>query len=271
MRISVITPSYNSKCFLETTVKSVLQQRESGVDLEYIVLDGGSDDGSLDILEKYRAEIDQLVVERDTGPANALNKGLSLATGEVVAWLNADDIYFPETLKRVALTLSCHPNASFCFGRCPIVDEEGKEIRTGITRFKEIFFPVSSAFTHQCINYLSQPALFFTRSAVEAAGPLREDMVAAWDYEYFLRLWRYGGGVRMKGDPLAAFRWHSGSISGQHFKIQFQEEYEAAKADAGALSMQTGLHYCVRWGIVAIYSLMSTFRERSQRKLEDRA
>jgi hypothetical protein len=86
-------------------------------------------------------------------------------------------------------------------------------------------------------------------------------MVAAWDYEFILRLWRCGNTVHIPGAPTAAFRWHEQSISGQNFRIQFQEEYEAARADAGRFSPQTLLHFFVRWGIVGIYSLMAWLKK----------
>jgi len=101
MKFSVITPNFNGERFLETTIRSVLEQRKDGVFLEYIVVDGNSTDGSLDILKRYEDEIDLLIREDDTGPANALNKGLRNATGEVISWLNSDDIYYPDTLKRL--------------------------------------------------------------------------------------------------------------------------------------------------------------------------
>jgi len=259
-RFSIITPNYNGAQFLEDTLRSVISQRCEDVELEYIVIDGGSTDNSLDILARYAGDIDHLVVEPDTGPAHAINKGLRLATGDVVAWLNADDYYFPGVLKRVKNCLESAADPAFCFGSCPIVDRQGREIRQAITRFKEIFFPVSSRFVYQCINYISQPAMFFQRSALNGAGYLRQDMVAAWDYEFILRLWRQGRGLRVPGAPLAAFRWHEQSISGQHFSVQFREEYQAARQDAGRLSMQTAIHFFVRWAIVGAYSAMSSRR-----------
>ncbi len=259
MRFSIITPNYNGARFLEQTIQSVLTQKEE-VELEYILVDGGSTDGSIEIIEKYRHEFAHCIIEKDSGPAQAINKGFALATGDVIAWLNADDIYFPSTLARVRDGFDFAPDASMCFGGCTIIDENGEEIRDAITRFKELFYPFSSRFTYQCINYISQPALFFRRDAVISAGPLRENMVAAWDYEFILRLWRQGGAHRIKGEPLSAFRWYGQSISGEHFRTQFREEYEAARNDAGLLSLQTPIHFLVRWSIVAIYSVMSAVR-----------
>lgn len=261
MRFSVVTPNYNGASFLEETICSVVQQKKSGIDLEYIIVDGGSSDGSHAIIERYRDEIDRLIIEEDTGPANAINKGLALASGDVVSWLNADDIYCVDVLKRVQKTLAMAPNASFCFGRCPIVNENGDEIRQAITRFKEMFYPISSRFTFQVINYISQPAMFFRKKACAQNKFLREDMVAAWDYEFLLRLWAQGNGVCIPGGPVSAFRWHEQSISGQNFQLQFKEELEAAAMDAGKWSPQILLHHCVRWGIIGAYTGMSVLRQ----------
>ncbi|MCI5190041.1 MAG: glycosyltransferase [Candidatus Electrothrix sp. AS4_5] len=266
MRFSIITPNYNGERFLEQTLQSVINQAGDNIELEYIVIDGGSTDDSHEILQRYHDDIAHTVIEPDTGPANAINKGLRLATGDVLAWLNADDIYYPRTLERVAQALACRADAAFCFGNCPIVNEQGKEIRSGITRFKAFFYPFSSRFTYQCINYLSQPALFFRRQAVEQAGVLPENMVAAWDYDFILRLWHSGDAVQVAGVPLAAFRWHEGSISGQNFQIQFEEEYLSIKKDAGSFSLQTLVHFFVRWGIVGAYAVMAEMRKKQQGK-----
>lgn len=265
MKISVITPNRNGEAHLAKTLASVLRQREAGVDLEYIVVDGESTDGSRAVIERYRGGIDRLICEPDSGPAAAINKGLRAAHGEVLAWLNADDLYEPGALARVARVLEANPSRALAFGACRIVDEREREIRRGITRFKELFFPFSSRFVIRTINYISQPAMFFRRAAFEQAGPLREDWRAAWDYELVLRLWARGGAVRVPGPPLAMFRWHAGSISGRHFARQFEEEYRAARADAGPLAPSTLLHLGVRWGIVGCYSLMAWRRRRAAR------
>lgn len=264
MKFSIITPNRNGEDYLKQMLGSVDQQRQDGIVLEHWVCDGGSTDGSLAILKRHHPNV-RVSTEKDSGPADAINKGLKVATGDILAWLNADDYYEPGALKRVATVMAANPQAALCFGRCRIVDEQGLEIRQGITRFKEFFFPLSSRFTIQSINYISQPAMFFRRDAFTKAGPLRLDLKAAWDYEFILRLWRQGGAVRVPGDPLACFRWHPGSISGQHFRRQFQEELEAALADAGRYSLQGLLHRGVRTGIVGIYSLMEARRKRADR------
>ncbi|MGD9873501.1 MAG: glycosyltransferase family 2 protein [Kiritimatiellia bacterium] len=261
MKISVITPCRNSGAFIERTLKSVIAQRGAWGELEYIVMDGASTDSTPDILRAYSKDIDVLVSEKDSGPAFAINKGLARATGDILCWLNADDTYFPGALERVAAAFAEHPNAALAFGRCIIIDEYDKEFRRGITNFKHAFFPFSCRFLIQCINYVSQPAMFFRRSAFQKAGALNESMKAAWDYEFMLRLWKCGGAAVVPPPALAAFRWHTQSISGQHFRMQFKEEYDAAIADAGRFSLQALAHLFVRWGIVGSYSLMARARK----------
>lgn len=261
MKISVITACRNSAAFIERTLQSVISQRGSWGELEYLVMDGASTDGTQDILRKYAGDIDVLVSEKDGGPAAAINKGLRRATGDILCWLNADDVYFPGTLERVIEAFARHPKAALVFGQCTIIDEHDREIRRGITGFKHMFFPFSCRFMIQCINYVSQPAMFFRRSAFEKAGPLSETLKAAWDYEFLLRLWKQGGAGVIPSPALSAFRWHEQSISGQHFSRQFKEEFEAAAADAGRFSPQTLAHLFVRWGIVGSYSLMARARQ----------
>jgi len=257
MKISIITPNYNGARYLETTLRSVLEQDIHPHRLEYIVVDGGSTDASPGIIERYRHQLAMVVSGPDQGPADAINKGLKQATGDLVGWINADDMYHPGTLARVITDAEAHPGAALLFGRCRIVDEAQHEIRRGVTCFKESLFPFSSRFAIQSINYISQPAMWFRRSAFEKAGFLRTDMKAAFDYDFTLRLWRHGGGARIPGPFLSDFRWHPGSISGQHFVRQFREEWEAARADAGPWAPQTWLHWLVQWGIVGCYTIMT--------------
>lgn len=266
MRFSIITPNKNGARYLEQAIQSVLRQRQEGLDVEYIVLDGGSTDASPVILSRYKKDISRIIFEADSGPAAAINKGLKVATGEIISWLNADDLYHPGALIRVLETFSRHPDRALCFGACRIIDEKGQEIRKAITRFKELFFPLSSRFTIQCINYISQPAMFFRRRALQTTGLLRDGLVAAWDYDLTLRLWRQGGGARVYGPPLADFRWHPESISARRFRLQFKEEFDVAVRDSGRLAPQAWIHGLVRWGIVGSYTLMAMYGKVSSNK-----
>lgn len=267
IKFSIITVNYNGEKFLEETIQSVLSQASSGIDLEYLIIDGGSTDKSLEIIGKYKSPLVRVVSEPDDGPANAINKGLKLATGDVLAWLNSDDRYYPGTLERVKAVFERFPSAPFCFGKCSIINERSEEIRKGITRFKEFFFPLSSRFTYRCINYISQPAMFFRREPFQKAGYLDETMIAAWDYKFILNLWRYGKGEVLAGPPLAMFRWHEESISGRNFVLQFKEEYEAARDEAGICRVSTILHLFTRWMIVGAYSFFALYRAFQKKKI----
>ena len=263
MLFSVITPNYNGGRYLEQALRSVmLQGREEGIEVEHIVVDGISTDASAEIIQKYSPRLARVIIEKDSGPANAINKGLRIANGEVISWLNADDRYLPGAFRRVKMAMEKNPHVALCFGKCPIVDADGAEIRSFITRFKERFFRLSSLFTIQCINYVSQPAMFFRRRCLKQTGFLREDLLAAWDYDFLLRLWHCGGAAVVEGGPLAQFRWHSDSISGRAFAQQFREEFAIAAADAGTASPQAMIHWFVRWGIIGIYTLMKHRRKQ---------
>lgn len=257
MKLSIIIPCYNAELYIRDCIESILHPTHRQLDLEILVMDGASKDKTLEILKEYEDNIHTIISESDAGPADAINKGFALATGDVLAWLNADDRYAPGALPRAMKILEQHPEKAFCFGHCPIVNEQGEEIRKAITGFKELFYPISCRFTFQCINYLSQPACFFRADAVRSAGNLRCDLKAAWDYEFLLRIWRQGSGKRVLRPALAVFCWHPGSISGQHFRQQFAEEFTCASEDAGKYSLQTFVHWFVRWGIIGAYTFMN--------------
>ena len=252
VRFTVVTACRNAAATLDRTLESIDAQRTDGVELEHIVLDAESTDETPEILRCHAAPWRTVVVGRDAGPADAINHGFARATGDILAWLNADDLYAPGALARVAVAFQRRPRTAAVFGRCPVVDAEDREIRRPITWFKELWHPISCRFLIQSLNYVCQPALFFRRDAWAAAGPLRLDYRAAWDYDFLLRLWRQGPVRRLGGAPLAFFRWTPGSISGANFERQFDEELAIAKADAGAWSPQAVFHRAMRFGIVAI-------------------
>jgi len=133
MKISVITPSFNQGIFIERTIASIAAQR-STVDVEHIVVDGGSTDDTLDILKRHEDHI-TWISEPDEGQSDAINKGFHMATGDILAWLNSDDTYEPGSLQTVTETFS-RTGCSWCFGNCRNIDEHDHEIRRSITRYK---------------------------------------------------------------------------------------------------------------------------------------
>ena len=238
-------------------MRSVALQRSPGLSVEHIIMDGGSTDGTEALVRKFAHPDTRFVSSADSGPADAINKGFAIATGEFLCWLNSDDCYAPDALRRAVEALERRPEKAFCFGHCPITDAQGVMIRPFITRFKEFFFPFSCRFTFRVFFYVSQPATLFRRSALEAAGPLRTDLKAAWDYELLLRLWRRGGGVRVRRPELAYFRWTPDSISGRNYALQFRESAECVAKDAGRFAPSSLLHRLCSFLIVASYDRMN--------------
>lgn len=185
-RISLITPSFNQGRFIEKTIRSVLLQGYPN--LEYRVIDGGSTDGTLDVLRKYEPWLTAWSSEKDRGQAHAINKGLALATGVIVNWLNSDDMLLQGALRQVAAAWVGAPEAVAWAGACRRVDAEGRLVTVYHPRNLTPEGLADWYFT----GYVSQPACFFSVNMARRAGPLREDLFASMDYDYWLRLAKEG-------------------------------------------------------------------------------
>src|SRR6266540_1724223 len=122
-KVSIITPSFNQGQFLEESIRSVLEQDYPSI--EYIIVDGGSRDNSVEIIQKYQHRLTWWVSEKDKGHADALNKGFSHATGEILAWLNSDDIYFPDAVLEAVSVIKAHPHVGMVYGAAELIDDSG--------------------------------------------------------------------------------------------------------------------------------------------------
>jgi len=226
MKISVITPSYNQVNFLKETISSIKNQ-EVNTQVEHIIVDGGSTDGSVGYLESLSNRV-KWVSEPDRGQADAVNKGIRMATGEIIGWLNSDDLYLPGALQAVTDYFRDHPEYRWVYGRCRIIDCNGKERWNWITRYKNARL---KKFTFEKLlreNFISQPAVFFRKDLFEEAGLLNIDLHYAMDYDLWLRFSRISpAGVINKN--LASFRRHGTSKSETGFRDQFFEQYAVAK------------------------------------------
>ena len=200
-RVSIVTPSYNQGRFLEETIISVLNQDYPN--LEYIMIDGGSTDNSVDIIRKYEDRLAYWVSEPDKGQSDAINKGFQRATGEILAWLNSDDIYLPGAIKAAVQFFEQHPDIDFVYGDFCLIDERGRVL----FQRKEIDFDYK-ILLYGC-NLISQPTSFFRRTVLDKIGFLDQTLDYLMDYEFWLRA--SNNGVRFKHIPntLAAFRLHS--------------------------------------------------------------
>jgi glycosyltransferase involved in cell wall biosynthesis len=210
-RITVVTPSYNQGEFIEETIRSVLLQGYPN--LELMVMDGGSRDATLSVLERYEPWLTQWVSEPDRGQTHAINKGLFRATGEVFTYLNSDDLLAPGALVEVAEAFRLRPETDVVYGRCMYVDEEGNELfvqRGRITGFLD-YLRIWEGFRRG--EYLTQPEVFCrTRILMEVEG-FREELHSVMDYEMWLRLLARGARFQPVDAVLARFRVLAGQKS----------------------------------------------------------
>jgi glycosyltransferase involved in cell wall biosynthesis len=230
LKISIVTPSLNQEGYIARAISSVISQ-EGEFDLELIVIDGGSTDGTVGILKEFDRTIRQLPSarirffwqsEKDQGHVQAVNKGLRLAGGDVLAFLNSDDSYAPGAIQKVVDFLATNPKIIWVTGKCRIIDRQEREIRKWVTAYKNILLKNYSYPLLLTENFLSQPATFWRKRAYEEFGDLDESQRYSLDYEYWLRLGqKYKPGFI--DDYLANFRLHSASKSGRGEMMRFRD------------------------------------------------
>jgi glycosyltransferase involved in cell wall biosynthesis len=196
--VSIVTPSLNQARYLEQTIRSVLDQDYP--DLEYIVIDGASTDGSVEIIRKYEDRLAWWVSEKDSGQAEAINKGLVRAEGEIIAWLNSDDMYTPGALSQVVKTFEENPDAVLVYGNMLAVDENGETIN--VLKYDQLNLK-----DLLCFQIIGQPAVFFRRSALEKAGDLDPTYHFFLDHHLWLRI-ALQGQILHVDEILAAARYH---------------------------------------------------------------
>lgn len=209
-------------------MRSVLEQ-QGDFTLEYIIIDGGSTDGSVEIIKRF-AQSDarvQWVSESDHGQSDAINKGLRRATGEVIAFLNSDDIYFPGTLQAVAERFQ-QPAVQWAYGRCKIINIQDQETTTLVTWYKNILGYWYQRWLLLVVNYISQPAVFWRRSLLQQVGELNPSEHLVMDYDLWCRFAQQAPATPMRR-YLAGFRLYPTSKSGHRYKQQFAQEYQVAK------------------------------------------
>ena len=205
-RVSIVTISFNQAQFLERTILSVLNQDHP--DIEYIVVDPGSTDGSLDIIERYRPRISKVILRPDHGAADGLNVGFAEATGEILGFLNSDDVLLPGALAEAVGFLEQNADIDVVSGHCNLIDPCDRILR-------HLYSDRMSL--KACIYggvLLMQPSTFFRRRIFDRAGGFRRENRACWDGELFLEMARAGGRFAVVDRFWSAFRIHSGSVTG---------------------------------------------------------
>lgn len=201
--LSVVTPSFNSGAFVEDAILSVA--RQESVSAEHMVIDGGSKDGTVSILQQHPDLL--WTSEPDRGQSDAINKGFRRAGGDLVGWLNADDYYLPGGLEAIARAAQENPEADVIYGDCVFVDERGQIVRSKV----EHDFDRSVLLNFGC--YIPSTSTFFRRRIIDAGELLNCDFRVCMDFEYFARLANLRYQFHYVPRFIAAFRWHGSNIS----------------------------------------------------------
>ena len=222
MKISIITTNYNTAKYLEQTILNILNQK-GNFDLEYIITDGGSRDNSLEIIKKYDKEVKdgkwgkrvvfKYLSEKDNGQSEGINKGLRMATGDIVAFLNADDLYIEGTLGKVVTHFKENAECMWLTGYCRIIDENNREVKQYITKYKNKKLNKFSLNQLLIENSVSQPSTFWRKSLMDKIGYLDESLHYSMDQEYWVRM-ELENHLCLIKDYLAEFRFTSDTKTG---------------------------------------------------------
>lgn len=258
--ISVVTPCLNAAGTIEEALESVRAQGYPR--LEHLVVDGGSTDGTLEILE--RAEGVRYVSEPDGGRVDAVNKGVAMTGGDVIAWLNADDRYYPGALRAVGEAFAANPGAMWATGYCDIIDADGNEIRSGVTAYKNALLRHWSFPLYLTQNFVSDPATFVRREALDEAGPLDPRYRISHDYDIWLRVGRRHRPVVLRR-TLSSFRMMEGTESMEGFERQFREHAEIARRYGAGHPLPVAVNRAMSRLIVWVYRALRRLRAGPRR------
>lgn len=200
--VTIITPSFNQAPYLEETIQSVLNQTYPNI--EYIIMDGGSTDGSVEIIKRHQKKLTQWVSEKDRGQTDAINKGFALAKGEILAWINSDDTLLPNAVGEAVEYLQDHPDVGLVYGDTNYIDEKSRVIgrfpasQTDLPRLRRGYV------------HIPQQASFFRKSIWDQVGPLDPEFFFAMDYDLWVRIAQLSG-IHYLPRLWANFRLHRGA------------------------------------------------------------
>jgi glycosyltransferase involved in cell wall biosynthesis len=236
--VSIITPSFNQAQFLEKTIRSVLEQDYPRI--EYIIVDGGSTDGSVDVIKKYEDKIAWWVSEQDKGQTDAINKGFNRATGEIFAWLNSDDTYNPQAVGQAVKYLIENRDVAMVYADCNFINEDNKVIgkfnsaQTDYRRLREGYV------------HIPQQTMFFRAKYWQELGPLDPSFYFAMDYDLWTRIASKAPIKYLAGQTWANFRIHTTSKTNVADERGWQEMLRVHYRDGGSFFSPIVAKYYLR-------------------------
>jgi glycosyltransferase involved in cell wall biosynthesis len=251
MKLSIITPSFNQVKFLEQTIKSVVSQ--SYKNIEYLIFDGGSTDGSVEIIKKYANKYPKIIKwqsKKDKGQVDAINKGLKMATGDVIAYINSDDYYLPGAFTKVINFLKENPDKLWLVGNCQVTEKK----LSWTFKLKHLVPIERSKNWLYLSNWINQPAVFLKKDLVSRVGEFNQKYQYAFDYDYWLRCQKIPPLSRLKQN-LAVFRVHGSSKSSSNYQNQFKEQYKII-SQYTSNPFTKSLHFLINQFIVSSYQLL---------------
>ena len=251
MKITIITPSFNQAEFLEQTIKSVVTQ--SYQNIEYLIFDGGSTDSSLDIIKKYAKKYPKIIKwqsKKDKGQVDALNKGITMATGKIIAYINSDDYYLPGTFTKVVKFFKQNSSSQWLVGNCQVTAKN----LSWTFKLKHLV-PVNKSQNWLYLsNWINQPAVFLKKDLVSRVGKFNPKYNYAFDYDYWLRCSKTILPIRLK-QSLAVFRVHSLSKGSSSYQKQFKEQQQIVTSLTDNKFIKS-LHNLLNFFIVKSYQVL---------------
>jgi glycosyltransferase involved in cell wall biosynthesis len=250
---TIVTPSLNQGRFIERTIRSVLDQNYPN--LEYFIMDAGSNDGTVEIIKRYQDVIDYWVSQPDDGQSAAVNAGWSRGSGEIVAWIASDDYYRPGSFQLVAEFMTAHPEAMVVYGRTEIIDVDGHPLY-------EVGSPYDRRTMIMSHNVIPQPSAFIRRDALERLGMLDETLHYVMDYEFFLRIARTGQ-PQYVPRVLASMTAHPGAKTWRGRDRMAAERWAVRRRHATAREIP--ILWLGKWGSRLFHAMPPTLRSRVDR------
>ncbi len=254
-KISIVMPVFNTVDFIERSIRSVVEQNYPNFEL--YIKDGGSNDGTVDIIKFYAKKYPKIIKwssNSDKGQTDAINIGMSKVSGDILTYLNGDDVYKKDALKEVGNFFTNNPDVFWVYGKCDIINGDDEPIRSYITSYKNFWLRKYSYNTLLILNYISQMGSFWRKEAAKETGKFDPKQHYVMDYDYWLRLGKkYNAKVIDK--YLGSFRIVPTTKSSTGFVKQFHDEYEVAKryTNSNLIIFLHKVHYSL---IILAYSLL---------------